>query len=304
MYTPAVTIVAAWISADTGVGPSIASGSQTYKRNLRRLARRAHQHEQADGRQQTGAGFDAQARDSLEYTVILQRAEVLDQQKQRDQESEVADAVGNERLLACVRRRRFQEPEADQQIRSQAHPLPADKHQQVVVCQHQRQHEKHEEVQEGEVAVVAAFMRHVADGEDVNHKAHAGDDQQHHQRQLVEPEAVFNREVAGRHPCLMVLDVGNLVRGQAEELNRHPNRVGESHRRRSQRDGVHQRFGKALTQQPVNSGSGQRQHRNDPKMHRILFAIRHSPFAFRYSPESSLVPSGEKRRANSEERLS
>ena len=28
-YTPAVTIVAAWISADTGVGPSMASGSQT-----------------------------------------------------------------------------------------------------------------------------------------------------------------------------------------------------------------------------------------------------------------------------------
>jgi hypothetical protein len=28
MYTPAVTIVAAWISAETGVGPSIASGSQ------------------------------------------------------------------------------------------------------------------------------------------------------------------------------------------------------------------------------------------------------------------------------------
>ncbi len=31
MYTPAVTIVAAWISALTGVGPSIASGSQTYR---------------------------------------------------------------------------------------------------------------------------------------------------------------------------------------------------------------------------------------------------------------------------------
>ena len=28
-YTPAVTIVAAWISADTGVGPAIASGNQT-----------------------------------------------------------------------------------------------------------------------------------------------------------------------------------------------------------------------------------------------------------------------------------
>ena len=29
MYTPAVTMVAAWISAETGVGPAIASGSQT-----------------------------------------------------------------------------------------------------------------------------------------------------------------------------------------------------------------------------------------------------------------------------------
>jgi len=28
MYTPAVTMVAAWISADTGVGPAIASAAQ------------------------------------------------------------------------------------------------------------------------------------------------------------------------------------------------------------------------------------------------------------------------------------
>src|SRR5438876_5080950 len=32
-YTPAATIVAAWISAETGVGPSIASGSQTCSGN-------------------------------------------------------------------------------------------------------------------------------------------------------------------------------------------------------------------------------------------------------------------------------
>ena len=31
IYTPAVTIVAAWIKALTGVGPAIASGNQTYK---------------------------------------------------------------------------------------------------------------------------------------------------------------------------------------------------------------------------------------------------------------------------------
>src|SRR4051794_7710905 len=32
-YTPALTIVAAWIRAETGVGPSIASGSQTWRGN-------------------------------------------------------------------------------------------------------------------------------------------------------------------------------------------------------------------------------------------------------------------------------
>src|SRR6478672_197108 len=32
-YTPAATIVAAWINADTGVGPSIASGSHTCSGN-------------------------------------------------------------------------------------------------------------------------------------------------------------------------------------------------------------------------------------------------------------------------------
>ena len=31
--TPAVTIVAAWINAETGVGPSIASGNQVWKPN-------------------------------------------------------------------------------------------------------------------------------------------------------------------------------------------------------------------------------------------------------------------------------
>ena len=33
MKTPAVTIVAAWMSAETGVGPSMASGSQVWSRN-------------------------------------------------------------------------------------------------------------------------------------------------------------------------------------------------------------------------------------------------------------------------------
>jgi hypothetical protein len=33
MNTPATTMVAAWISADTGVGPAMASGSQVCRKN-------------------------------------------------------------------------------------------------------------------------------------------------------------------------------------------------------------------------------------------------------------------------------
>ena len=49
-------MVAAWINADTGVGPSIASGSQTYSGICADLPARAHQHQQTDRRQQSGAG--------------------------------------------------------------------------------------------------------------------------------------------------------------------------------------------------------------------------------------------------------
>ena len=37
-YTPAVTIVAAWINAETGVGPSIAIGNQTWSPTWELLA--------------------------------------------------------------------------------------------------------------------------------------------------------------------------------------------------------------------------------------------------------------------------
>ena len=54
MYTPAFTMVAAWISALTGVGPSMASGQPHVQRELRALADGAGEEQQADPGQ--GAG--------------------------------------------------------------------------------------------------------------------------------------------------------------------------------------------------------------------------------------------------------
>jgi len=41
-YTPAATIVAAWMSAETGVGPAMASVSQTWRGNWADLPRKPH----------------------------------------------------------------------------------------------------------------------------------------------------------------------------------------------------------------------------------------------------------------------
>ena len=48
-YTPAVTIVAAWIRAETGVGPSMASGQPGVERELRGLGEGAHEDQEAGG---------------------------------------------------------------------------------------------------------------------------------------------------------------------------------------------------------------------------------------------------------------
>src|SRR5205823_7224048 len=46
-YTPAVTMVAAWISADTGVGPSMASGSHVCSGNCADLPAAPHNNSSA-----------------------------------------------------------------------------------------------------------------------------------------------------------------------------------------------------------------------------------------------------------------
>ncbi len=78
-----------------------------------------------------------------------ERAEVGEQQKQADQEAEVANAVDDEGLLAGVGCGCLLELEADQQVRREAHAFPTDKHQQGIAGEHEHRHEEQEEVQVG-----------------------------------------------------------------------------------------------------------------------------------------------------------
>ena len=108
MNTPAVTMVAAWMSAETGVGPSIASGSQVCSRNCadlpiapmnsrqqkvsvvteRRTGRRNHR------RCGRGHRRDGGDRTSSSKIVPNNREDADDAER----EAEIADAVDDEGL--------------------------------------------------------------------------------------------------------------------------------------------------------------------------------------------------------------
>ena len=175
MYTPAVTIVAAWINALTGVGPSMASGSQTYSGICADFPVAPTKSSSAMAVIAPLPTAKLPAGDRRADLREPKRAQRAQQQKQAEEEARVTDAVDDERLLPRVRRRLAQEVEPDQQVAAQAHAFPSDEQQQQIVRQDQRQHREHEQIQVAEEAVVAALVRHVAGGINVNQEADAGD---------------------------------------------------------------------------------------------------------------------------------
>jgi hypothetical protein len=70
-------------------------------------------------------------------------------------EAEVADPVDQEGLHVGVDGRRARVPEADQQVRHQAHRFPAEEQLQEVVGHHQHHHAEREQRDVGEEALVA-----------------------------------------------------------------------------------------------------------------------------------------------------
>jgi hypothetical protein len=110
-----------------------------------------------------------------------------------EQEAEVAHAVDQERLHVGEDRAGPLEPEADQQVRHQAHRFPAEEQLQEVVAHHQHQHAEGEQRDVAEEALVARVLGHVADGVDVHQQRDEGHHDHHHRGQLVDHEADVGR---------------------------------------------------------------------------------------------------------------
>ncbi len=153
MKMPAVTIVAAWISAEIGVGPSIESGSQTCSGTcallpiapMKRQMQIAVISDHCAPPHRCERRRRRSPRRLREHRRVVERAEVREHEADAEHEAEVADAVGEERLEVRVDRRRPRVPEADQQVGDEPDRLPAEEELQEVVAHHEHQHREREE---------------------------------------------------------------------------------------------------------------------------------------------------------------
>src|SRR4029450_7936030 len=123
MKMPAVTIVAAWISAEIGVGPSIESGSQTWSGicALLPIAPTKRQMQMTLSSDHCGLPTRLALGPAFEYSGVIERAEIRENQPDPQHEAEIADTVGEKRFQIGVDRCRPLVPAADQQVRKEAH---------------------------------------------------------------------------------------------------------------------------------------------------------------------------------------
>src|SRR5437867_7935515 len=181
MYTPAVTMVAAWMSAETGVGPSIASGNHVWSGSWADLPHAPMNRSSAMPVAVAGASVSAPLN-----TAVLQRAQHGPEPHDAEAEAEVAHTVHDERLLPRLGRRRTRVPEPDQQVRAEPHRFPEDVQEQEVAGDDEHRHREHEQVQVREVTRVTRIAVHVADRVEVNERADARDDEEHHAGERVD----------------------------------------------------------------------------------------------------------------------
>src|ERR1700690_2850194 len=168
------------------------------------------------------------------------------------------------------------EIEANQQIRGEADALPAYKHEQKILRQHQRQHEEHEEIEIGKERPVALLVRHITDRVDVDEEADAGDDQQHDQRELIKRVCKIRVKGRGGDPRRVSLNVGKGGRRETgvDTQDQQKRRSGEDQPNR--RD---QRLRQAMAEQAIQQKADKGQNRNKPEME----AVVHSFIKFTWS---------------------
>ncbi len=162
-------MVAAWIRALTGVGPSMASGSQTCSGNWADLPAApakmpmAAQVKTAPAKS-PGNGQAAELND-------IEGAGIGIKYQDGGQETEVTQAGHDKGFLGGIGGGRPLEPETDQQIGAEADHFPEDEHHQEIIGQHQSQHGGGKQGHPGIIAMITRVAVHIALGINLDHQA-------------------------------------------------------------------------------------------------------------------------------------
>ena len=123
-------------------------GKPNEQRDLRALSKRAEHEAVGDRRRGPRCALrrgSAARRNRLEQRVVLDGAVILPNQKHTERETEVADAVHDERFFGGGDRTRPGVEVANEQVTREAHAFPAEVEHDQVAAHHERAHGKEEE---------------------------------------------------------------------------------------------------------------------------------------------------------------
>ena len=144
---------------------------------------------------------------------VVERVEMPEHQEQGDHEPEVADPVGDERLLGRDRGAVALEPEADQPVGAEPDALPAEEAEQEVVREDQHDHREQEQVHVEKEPPVARVALHVPDRVQRDQAADPGDEEAPDHRERIELQPEVDVEGVDRDPGEDVLVDGAVVGG-------------------------------------------------------------------------------------------
>ncbi len=241
-------------------------GQPDVQRNLRALARDTNDQQQRDQHDQALRHFAVL--DLLKNARELQRADSDEHGEHRQHHAPVADTIDDHRLLGRIAVGVLLEPETDQQERAQTHALPAHEQHQVVVRQHQDQHHRQEEIEIDEETLEARIAVHVADGVDMNQRAHAGDHHQHDARQPIDVQAhldgrLTDREEGEQRHIEAVVEP-NLFGRQAQQRDHHGQRDGKGQRGKEHRRPADDPLAALAAAEQVDQHSDERKNDDQP----------------------------------------
>ena len=210
------------MSAETGVGPAMASGSQVCSGNWPDLPTIASISAAAHHRISVWPTLAFERRRELSADDV-ERADArraLHDEERHDhagQQADVAGAGGEERLERGVAVRLLLPPVADEHERAQADELPADEQLQRVVGDDEQQHRRGEQRERGVEVRVAAVAAHVLERVDVHEQRDQRDDEHHHHREAVDLDA-------GGEAHAAVLEPGDVVQHREDRRLARPRR--------------------------------------------------------------------------------